>query len=176
MRTATAVTAALLAFAGCSDGDGDSDKSDDKPDLSEPTVTEATDADQADEQDVKAAIRAYDKALVSFNRERGLTPDFEAVTTESWADTLLQNFDDNIFSNGLEMVGRWRTIVRSVSVAGDTADANVCSDGNKVYVVEQGGGIPNGAQSQGRSAGAISLVREDDGWQVDGNVTGEGKC
>ena len=105
-----------------------------------------------------------------------MTPELEAVTTDAWADQLFTTFDDNIFSNGLQMVGRWRTKVESVSVAGDSAEADVCSDGNKVYVVDRGAGIPNGAQSQGRSTGLISLVREDDGWQVDGNVIGEGKC
>ena len=98
------------------------------------------------------------------------------MTTEAWADQLFRTFDDNIFSNGLEMVGRWRTTVESVRIAGESAEADVCSDGNKVYVVDQGAGIPNGARSQGRSTGVITLVREDDGWQVDGNVIGEGKC
>lgn len=54
--------------------------------------------------------------------------------------------------------------------------ADVCSDGNQVHVVDRGAGIPNGAQSQGRSTGVIPLVREDDGRQVDGNVIEEGRC
>ena len=34
----------------------------------------------------------------------------------------------------------------------------------------------SGTRSQGRTPATISLVREDDGWQVDGNATEEGKC
>lgn len=172
-RATVAITAALLTLTGCGGNDDDPEETDDSPSFSQPS---ATAADKSDEADVKAAIRDYDRALVSFNREQEVTAELEAVATDAWADQLFTTYDDNIFSNGLEMVGRWRTIVQSVSVAGDSAEARVCNDGNKVYVVDQGAGIPNGAQSQGRSTGVISLVREDDGWQVDGNAIGEGKC
>jgi hypothetical protein len=73
------------------------------------------------------------------------------------------------------MVGRWRTDVRTVTVDGDNAEASVCADGTKVFVVE-GESIPSGALSQGRRRGVVVLVREDDGWQIDGNSTEESQC
>ena len=168
------VTAALLALVACSDDDGGGSTSDDEPSASEPAAS-PTEAGKADTQEVKAVIRAYDEALAGFVIARAMTPELEAVTTERWAEQLLTTYDDNVFSNGLELVGQWRTTVRSVQVAGDTAEATACSDGTEVYVVEEGSGT-DGATDQGRQTARISLVREDDGWQVDGNVTGEGKC
>ncbi len=172
-RHAAAIMAALLTLTACS-GTDVTDGSDEPPSPSQ--SPSATAAEKPDEAGVKAAIRDYNRALVSFNREQDVTPELEAVTTEAWADQLLTTYDDNIFSNGMEMVGRWRTIVQSVSVAGDSATAQVCNDGNKVYIVDRGAGIPDGAQSQGRSTGVIALVREDDEWKVDGNVIEEGAC
>lgn len=166
-----AATAVVLTTTACS-GSDDGDKTDDEPSLGAPT-TSAPDGDEKVE--IRAAIAAYDRALVTVNRKQEVTPQLEAVTTEEWAEQLLTTYDNNLFSNGLQMVGRWRSEVRTVAVDGDNAEAAVCADGTKVYVVE-GESIPSGAQSQGRRRGVIALVREDDGWQVDGNATEESQC
>ena len=113
---------------------------------------------------------------MTVNREQAVTPQLSAVATDAWTEQLITNYEDNLFSNGLTMVGRWRTKVEAVTIDGDSAEADVCSDGNKVYVVEGGGSIPSGTSSQGRRPSTISLVREDAGWQVDGSATEEGKC
>ena len=107
-----------------------------------------------DKAEIEAAVAAYDRALVTVNREQEVTPQLSAVATDAWAEQLVTTYDDNLFSNGLTMVGRWRTKVESVTIDGDSAEADVCSDGNKVYVVEGGGSIPSGTQSQGRSRGS----------------------
>ncbi len=167
-----AATATLLTLTACSGAD-DGDKSEDEPSLGAPTTSTPV-AD--DEAEIEAAVAAYDRALVTVNRERSVTPQLSAIATDAWAEQLVTTYDDNLFSNGLTMVGRWRTTVESVTIDGDRAEADVCSDGNKVYVVEGGGAVPSGTRSQGRTAATISLVREDVGWQVDGNATEEGQC
>lgn len=168
-----AATATLLTLTACSGSDDEGGKSDDEPSLASPT-TSASVAD--DEAEIEAAVAAYDRALVTVNREQEVTPQLSAIATDAWAEQLVTTYDDNLFSNGLTMVGRWRTEVETVTIDGDSAEADVCSDGNKVYVVEGGGSIPSGTRSQGRTPATISLVREDDGWQIDGNATEEGKC
>ena len=150
--------------------DDESPKTEDEPSQSSPTKS------VDDEAAIEDVVAAYDRALVTVNQQHDVTPQLTAVATDDWAEQLVTTYDDNLFANGLEMVGRWRSQVESVSVAGDQAEADVCSDGNKVYVVEGGGSIPSGTRSQGRTPAVISLVREDDGWQVDGNAIGEGKC
>lgn len=168
---AAAATAMVLTVTACSGSGDDADKSDDEPSLGASTTPASAD----DKAEIKAVIAAYDRALVTVNREQEVTPELEAVATDAWAEQLVTTYDDNLFSNGLQMLGRWRTEVESVTVDGDSAAADVCADGNKVFVVE-GDSIPSGTQSQGRARGVISLVREDDGWQVDGNTTEEGLC
>ncbi len=170
---AAAATATLLTLTACSGSDDDGGSSDDEPSLGSPSPSVPAADDKAD---IEAVIAAYDRALVTVNRAQQVTDQLSAVATDAWAEQLVTTYEDNLFSNDLTMVGRWRTEVEAVTVDGDSAEAQVCADGNKVYVVESGGPIPSGAQSQGRSGGVISLVREDDGWQVDGNATGEGKC
>jgi hypothetical protein len=169
-----AITAALLTLTACSGSEDEDDKSDDAPSLAPSEEDTAPPAD--DDAEIEAAIAAYDKALVTVNREHEVTPELSAVATDTWADQLVTTYDDNLFSNGLEMVGRWRTKVSSVTVDGDSAQAEVCSDGTKVYVVEGGGPVPSGASNQGRAPATVSLVREDEGWQIDGNATEEGRC
>jgi len=170
MCTLAAITAALLTLTACGGSDDESPKTDDEP--SQSTPTKSVD----DEAAIEGVVAAYDRALVTVNEQHEVTPQLTAVATDDWAEQLVTTYDDNLFSNGLEMVGRWRSQVESVTVDGDQAEADVCSDGNKVYVVDGGGSIPSGTRSQGRTPAVLSLVREDDGWQVDGNEIGEGKC
>ena len=79
---------------------------DDEPSLGAPTRRRGRADEQGRDQ---GGDRAYDRALVTVNRKQEVTPQLEAVTTEAWAEQLLTTYDDNLFSNGLQMVGRWRT-------------------------------------------------------------------
>ena len=171
---AAVATAALLSLTACSGSDDDGRQERRR------TVARIADASTGstndDKADIESAVAAYYRALVTVNREQDVTPQLSAVATDAWTEQLVTNYDDNLFSNGLTMVGRWRTKVEAVTIDGDSAEADVCSDGNKVYVVEGGGSIPSGTSSQGRRPSTISLVREDAGWQVDGSATEEGKC
>jgi hypothetical protein len=171
--TAAAMSTVLLLAAACSGSDGkdDSDNSGEGPSAGSTPASP-----REDKAAVVAAIAAYDQALVTVNREHGVTSELSAVATDAWAEQLVTTYDDNLFSNGLEMVGRWSTEVESVAIDGDSAKADVCSDGSKVYVVEGGGDVPRGTSSLGRTRGVIKLVREDDGWQVDGNASESGLC
>lgn len=171
--TAAALAAVLLTATACG-GSDESDDAADEPSLGKPSPSETAVVD--DETAIERTIAGYDRALVTINREKDVTPEFIAVATETWADRLLTTYDDNLFSNGLVMVGRWRTTVETVKVDGDTAEVDVCIDGNKVYVVEDGESIGSGAQSQGRFPGTVSLVRESGGWKVDGTDSTEGSC
>ncbi|WP_322937604.1 nuclear transport factor 2 family protein [Nocardioides bizhenqiangii] len=171
--TAAPAIALLLTMTACSDSGDDGDAGGDEPSLGSPTTSVASVDDKAE---IKAAVAAYDRALVTINREKEVTPEFTAVATETWADRLLTTYNDNVFSKGLVMVGRWRTMVETVKVDGDTAEADVCIDGNQVYVVEDGESVGSGAQSQGRFPGSISLVRDSGGWKVDGADSTEGSC
>jgi len=170
MCTLAAIAAALLTLTACGGSDDESPTTVAEP--SQSTPTKSVD----DEAAIEDVVAAYDRALATVNERHEVTPQLTAVATDDWAEQLVTTYDDNLFSNGLEMVGRWRSQIESVTVDGDQAEADVCSDGNKVYVVEGGGSIPSGTRSQGRTPAVISLVREDDGWQVDGNEIGEGKC
>lgn len=166
-----AAIAVLLTATGCSGSETDDDKAD--PEAA--PAPSPTAASAQDEADVVAVIAAYDRALVTVNREQAVTDQLEQVATDAWAAQLLSTYEDNVFSNGLVITGRQRTEVRSVAVDGDAAWAEVCSDGSRVYVVEAGSET-DGAQSRGRTRGVITLVREAGGWQVDGNASEEGRC
>jgi hypothetical protein len=168
------MTAALMTLTACSGSDDEGDKGEDAPSLGPSDKDTAPTAD--DKAEIETVIAAYDRALATVNRKHEVTPELDDVATDAWAEQLLTTYDDNLFSNGLEMVGRWRTKVSSVTVDGDTAEAEVCSDGTTVYVVEGGGPVPSGASNQGRTRAVISLVREDEGWQIDGNATEEAQC
>lgn len=168
-RTALAVATAVAILTGCSD--------DEKPDDPAPAAPSAspTDAGPEDVRGVRQTLKVYDRALASFVESRSVTPELEEVTTEAWAEQLLRTYDDNIFSTDLEVVGRYRTDVRSVQVADDVAQAVVCADGSKVYVVERGAGT-GGSEPRGRRVGTVALVNEDGTWKVDGYTTGENRC
>lgn len=173
---AAAATALLTTSTACS---GSDDRPDDGPGAARslpPTSIAPTAATADDRAAIKAVIAAYDRALVTVNREHALTPELDATATDAWAEQLITTYDDNLFSNGQEMVGRWRTEVASATVAGDTARAQACSDGTEVFVVASGGDVPRGATSRGRTRVTISLVREDLGWQIDGYASDEGLC
>jgi len=171
--TAAAFTAALLTLTACGGSDDDSDDtSSGAPSLDAPSTSEAVD----DEAAIEETLAGYDRALFSMNREQRLPPALTEVATDAWADQLFATYDENFFDNGLALTGRWRTTVDDVTVDGDQAKADVCIDGNKVYLVEIGGNIPSGAVSQGRSPGVISLVRDGADWKVEGNRIEEGQC
>lgn len=174
---AIALTAVLVVSAACGESDA-GDGTDDQPSLDGSSSTSEAAIDDAvdDEAAIEATIADYDRALVTVNRKHRLTPQLTAVATESWADELLATYDDNLFSKDLEMVGRWQTKVETVSVEGDAAEVEVCTDGNEVYVVETGGDVPSGTLSQGRFPGTVSLVRESGTWKIDETESGEGPC
>ena len=171
MRTAAALAAVLLTATGCG---GPDDEADDGPDLGPSTPTTSSGVD--DEAAIKATIADYDKALVTLNESQDVTPALEAAATDDWAQQLFSTYDDNLFAKKMVMTGRWHTVVDEVHVDGDRATAEVCSDGNKVYVIERGGTIPSGATSQGRVPGELTLAREDGAWQVAGSESEEGSC
>lgn len=173
MRAAAVLAALLLVASGCGSDDSKSDGAD-EPDLDPSSDTTTAPVD--DETAIKETIAAYDKALVTLNKEQDLTPALDDAATDEWARELVTTYDDNLFSRHLVMTGRWHTIVDSVAVDGDSAEAEVCNDGTRVYVIDRGGEIENGSASQGRTRGVLRLVREADGWQVDGNTNEEGSC
>jgi hypothetical protein len=171
--TAAAFTVVLLTLTACGGTDDDSgDTGSDEPSFDSPSESEPVD----DEAAIEQTLADYDQALVSMNREQELPAALTAVATDAWADQLFTTYDENFFDNGMALTGRWRTKVDDVTVDGDTAEAEVCIDGNRVYLIEIGGEIPSGAVSQGQSPGVISLVRDGTDWKVDGNKIEEGPC
>lgn len=171
--TAAACTAALLTLTACGgSGGGSDDTTGDAPSLDAPSSSVPVD----DEAAIEQTLAGYDQALASMNREQRMPRTLTAVATDAWADQLFATYTENFFDNGLTLTGRWRTKVDDITIDGDTAEAEVCIDGNRVYLIDIGGTIPSGAVSQGRSPGVISLVRDGAAWKVEGNQIGEGPC
>ncbi|WP_183092874.1 hypothetical protein [Nocardioides stalactiti] len=173
LGTIAATAAVLLSLSACSGSDGDDDSgSGDEPSAE----ISSTLSPREDKAAITAAIADYDKALVGFNDAQEVTDDLAAVTTEQWAGSLLTNYEDNLFSNDQQMIGRWRTIVGVITLDGNEAEARVCNDGSKVFVVDRGSDSTRGAQPRGRAPGTVALVLEEDGWKVDGYAVTDGLC
>src|SRR5436190_2282601 len=119
LATAAAMSMVLLTAMACS---GSDDKDADQADAGSSAGSTPT-SPREDKAAVVAVIAAYDQALVTVNRDHEVTSELSAVATDAWAEQLVTTYDDNLFSNGMEMVGQWRTEVESVAIDGDSAKA-----------------------------------------------------
>lgn len=167
---------ALALLAGC--GGGDDEQSDPLVSSDSPSTTSTSAAPDpaSDEQALRALIRRYDKALVRVIRTSAADGSLDKVATPGFAEESLGNYREQIYDEGLELVGDYKTEFESVQVDGDRAKVTVCSDGREVFIVKQGQEIPEGSTGQLRVPATFEAVRDEAGWLLDAVTNGSTEC
>ncbi|NYG55120.1 hypothetical protein [Nocardioides perillae] len=171
-RPVGALAAALLASALTGCGGDDPVVLDEEPVAAQPTEAPAV----SDEQQLRDLVEAYDAALDEVQERGGDAAAFEGVLTADLAAEYSRNYTDNIYGNGMQMLGSWSFEVGDVEVDGDSATIEVCTDGTDVYVVPAGEGIGDGARNQGIAPQVLTAEQVDDGWLLAGAAAGGEAC
>ena len=163
-----------LSLSGCASNSPEADGLElDAPSASS-TAEQPSDVEV--ERDVAATLKRYYKAVIAVNRTLGRGDALDDLTTARWRNELVGNYEKNFFSEGQQLVGRWRVDVDTIEADDDQATATVCVDGTEVYVVDVGERVGSGSTGQDRTVSTITLRRSGEQWKVDATERGDEAC